>query len=50
MVKIGAIVPMSEPTEWVSQMVAAKKKDGSIRICIDPRDLKKALIRLQHPG
>ena len=35
MVKIGAITPVSEPTEWVSQMVAARKKDGSIRICID---------------
>ncbi|KAL9960046.1 hypothetical protein ACROYT_G033443 [Oculina patagonica] len=49
MVKIGAIVPVSEPTEWVSQMVAAKKKDGSIRICIDPRDLNKALRRPHHP-
>ena len=34
MVKNGAITPMSEPTEWVSQMVAVKKKDGSIRIGI----------------
>ncbi|KAL9978780.1 hypothetical protein ACROYT_G016336 [Oculina patagonica] len=49
MVKIRAIVPVSEPTEWVSQMVAAKKKDGSIRICIDPRDLNKALKRPHHP-
>ena len=49
MVKIGAIVPVSEPTEWVSQMVAAKKKDGSVRICIDPRDLNKALKRPHHP-
>ena len=38
MVRIGAIIPVSERTEWVSQMVAAEKKDGSIRICIDPRD------------
>jgi len=43
MVKIGAITPVSEPTEWVSQMVAANTKDGSICICIDPRDLNKAL-------
>ena len=49
MVKIGAIVPVSEPTEWVSQMVAAKKKDGSLRICTDPRDLNKALKRPHHP-
>ena len=43
MVKIGATATVSEPTEWVSPMVAAKKKDGSIRICIDPRDLNKTL-------
>ena len=49
MVKIGVITPVSEPTEWVSQMVAARKKDGSIRICIDPRDLNKALRRPHHP-
>ena len=39
MVKTGAITPVSEPTEWVSQMVTARKKDGSIRICIDPKGL-----------
>ena len=49
MIKIGAITPVSEPTEWVSQMVAAKKKDGIISICIDPRDLNKALKRPHHP-
>ena len=48
-VKIGVIAPVSEPTEWVLQMVAAKKKDGSLRICIDPRDLNKALKRPHHP-
>ena len=30
MVKIGAITPMSAPTQWLSQMVAAKKKDDGI--------------------
>ena len=49
MVRIGAITPVSEPTEWVSQMVAARKKDGSIRICIDPRDLNEAIRRPHHP-
>ena len=49
MVKIGAITPVSEPTEWVSQMVAARKKDCSIPICIDPQDLNKALRNPQHP-
>jgi len=43
MVDIGAIKPMTEPTQWVSQMVAVKKKDSSICICINPRYLNKAL-------
>ena len=49
MVKIGAIIPVFEPTGWVSQMVATKKTDGSVRICIDPRDLNKALKQPHYP-
>ena len=49
MVKIGAITPLSEPTEWVSQMIAAEKKDGGIRICIDLRNINKARKRPHHP-
>ena len=37
-----------EPTEWVSQMVATRK-NGDVRICLDPRDLNKALKRPYHP-
>ena len=43
------IEAVTEPTEWVSSMVAAKKKDGSIRLCIDPVHLNKALLRPHHP-
>jgi len=32
MVKKGVIVRETEPTEWVSQMVATRKKNGDIRI------------------
>ena len=39
------IAPVLEPTEWVSQMVATRKKNGDIRICLDPRDLNCALKR-----
>ena len=49
MTRIGVIKPESEPTEWVSHMVAAKKKSGEIRICIDPKDLNNALMRPHHP-
>ncbi len=49
MCKLGVITPQSEPTEWVSNMVAAKKKNGDIRICIDPKDLNRAIMRPHHP-
>ncbi len=50
MVKKEIITVVTEPTEWVSQMVAAKKKDkDEVRICIDPRDLNEALKRPHHP-
>ena len=46
----GIITKVTESTEWVSSMVAAKKKNTEeLRICIDPRDLNKALMRPQHP-
>ena len=44
LVDTGMIVPVDEPTDWVSQMSVTEKKFG-IRICIDPRPLNKALKR-----
>ena len=51
MTSIGVITPVSEPTEWVSAMVATLKKNKKdIRICIDPRDLNKAIQRAHYPS
>ena len=41
----GVLAPVDEPTEWVKQMAVATKKDGSLRICTDPRSLNLALKR-----
>jgi len=50
MQELGVITPVSEPTDWVSSMVATNKKDKQeIRICINPRDLNTALKRPHHP-
>lgn len=50
MTKIGVITPVSEPTDWVSSMVAThKKQSDEIRLCIDPRDLNHAIKRPHHP-
>ena len=44
LVNEAIIVPVDEPTDWVSQMSVAEKKSG-IRICIDPRPLNEVLKR-----
>lgn len=48
MEKDGFITKVDQPTEWVSSMVAAVR-NGKIRICIDPSDLNKAIMREHHP-
>ena len=42
---LGVIAKVQEPTPWVSQIVLVHKKSGSLRICTDPRELNKALVR-----
>ena len=49
MVKSNVIAPVSEPTEWVSSMVVVEKKNNKIRICLDPRDLNRAIMRCHYP-
>ena len=44
LVERGVITHTTEPTDWVNQM-AAVKKNGSLRICIDPQPLNTALKR-----
>ena len=44
----GVIVRQTEPTDWVNSMVAVVKQH-KIRICIDPRDLSKAIQRKHFP-
>ena len=49
MTRRGIIEKADDPSEWVSQMAVATKKNGDLRICIDPRPLNKALKREHHP-
>ncbi|XP_062619910.1 uncharacterized protein K02A2.6-like [Saccostrea cucullata] len=46
--KLGVIAKVTQPTEWISSMVAVKKPN-KLRICIDPKDLNKALKRSHYP-
>ena len=49
MVDKQIISPVTEPTPWVSSMVVAQKKDGKVRICLDPQHLNKAIMRSHYP-
>ena len=48
MVDQRIIRTIEEPTDWVSSLTCVTKRDGSIRVCLDPRQLNKALIRPRH--
>ena len=39
------ITPVTIPTEWVSSITYPRIPDGTLCICLDPRDLNKAIIR-----
>ncbi|KAL0148753.1 hypothetical protein M9458_055931, partial [Cirrhinus mrigala] len=43
----GLITDVTEPTDWISNMVIVKKTD-KLRICLDPKFLNKALIMKCH--
>ena len=47
MVDKGIIRAVDEPTEWVNHLVITEKKDGSLRLCLDPKDLNEN-IRREH--
>ena len=49
MVQLGVAAKVTEPTDWVSAMVVIPKKNGEIRLCIDPRNLNKAIKREHFP-
>ena len=43
--KLGYLAKVNEPTDWVNSMVMTEKKNGDVRICIDPKDLNMAIKR-----
>ncbi len=47
--KCGIITKVTKPTPWVNSLVVVKKKNNRVRICIDPRDLNKAVLREHYP-
>ena len=48
MVSQQVIRKIEEPTDWVSSLTYVTKRDNTLRVCLDPRALNKALIRPYH--
>ena len=48
MVHQRIITKQTEPTPWVSSLTYPKKANGKLRICLDPKDLNKAIIHENH--
>ena len=45
MVLKGVTVPVSKPTAWVPSLTYPCKPDGFLHICLDPKDLNKAIVQ-----
>ena len=46
----GIIAKVTEPTEWVNALVVVEKAHtGRLRVCLDPKDLNKAIKRPHYP-
>ena len=46
---IRVLMPVDEPTDWVSNLVIATKESGVLRLCLDPQQLNRALKRERYP-
>ena len=45
--KEGIITEVQEHTEWINSIILVMKPNGSLRLCLDPKDLNKAIQRNQ---
>ncbi len=48
MTKDKIIRKVVEPTDWVNSLAYSRKANGQLRICLDPKDLNKAIKRCHH--
>ena len=48
MEKDGVIRRVSKHTDWCSSLTTVVKKDGSLRVCLDPKRLNESLKRCPH--
>ena len=41
--KEGIITEVKEHTEWINSIVPVMEPNGSLRLCLDPKDLNKVI-------
>ena len=41
----GVVTKLDYPTEWVNYLVIDEKKDGSLRLCLDLKELNRYVLR-----
>ena len=46
--KIRCALKVDQPTDWVNNLVVVEKRNGSLRLCLDPKDLNKAIKQEHH--
>ena len=44
----GIIARVDEPTDWVNFLVCVTKSNGALRLCLDPKDLNRAIKGPHH--
>lgn len=47
--KQEVITSVTSPTAWISSTVTVPKKNGKLRICLDPKDLNRAVQHQHYP-
>ena len=45
---LNVIEKVTHPTDWLSNIAVVEKSNGKLRLCLDPRNLNKAIIKLEH--
>ena len=48
MISQGIIQKIDEPTNWVNSIVIVHKSNDKLRLCLDPKDLNKPIMRCHY--
>jgi len=48
MCKLNVIEKCEQPSEWQSNMIVIEKPDKSKRVCLDPREINKYIVRERY--